>query len=419
MTFSPLNVWLGEVVLGWRRALRGPMACALGVLFLGLLWCAFAIHGENRLLWHTYALGFLWALLLVAALWCGSMAYAFDRERHRLALTFAKPLRPWVLWWGRFFGTLLPFALATFVLWAFLLFIPYPPGRESLKPELPDLEQSVSQEMARLQRENRLPKNIPQARLRRAVRDEVLHRYTELQPGQPQAYTFRSPGLHQQPLTFQLSGTPFLGAKDALTLELDVACGPERQTLRPDALRDNGFSVPLPLALTAKGDTFTVALKRLDTNDAGSVLYRERVDLGVLVPKCSALVNKTCFCLVLFASLAMMVALGTALGCIFSLPSSLFIGSVTLLALTAATLSPATTVAEEQATLWGRISAPVATAIAKPFQPFVQLNPLNGLTEGLALLPCDLLRLFLVSFLPWVLLCSLIAPLSPTRDETL
>ncbi len=413
-----------EVSLGWRRAARGPLPWAMAAV---LALCLLLLPGRSEPGRLGWGLGRFegCAFLLVCVLWGGGTAYALDRERHRLTLAFTKPLGRWTLWWGRFLGTLVPFALAVALLWGLLAFRPLPAGRTVQRPELPSIDLMARAELSRLRLLGRVPEGVSEARLLRAVRDDLMARHTELRSAEPRTYRFAGPpagedgGKGGMPAAFRLSGVPFLGAKDALALEVEVAGGGRRATLRPEVLRDTGFSLSLPAGFVRPGEPVEIILRRLDANGAASVLYRERADLALLFPGQSSLANLTAFCAVLLLTLALAVALGTALGCGFSLPVTLFVGTLAALAVASASLSPETTVADETANLWARVSAAVSWAVAAPFRDLVALNPLRCLFEGEAIAPRAVLRLFLLMGLPWVALCSLAALISPVRDEDL
>ncbi len=407
-----------ELVLGWRRAVRGPLVVALAaVLVLAVgVWPGRVDEGLVR---TGYGIALGWGMLLVCALWCGGTAYALDRERRRLTLTFCKPLARLTLWWGRCLGTWLPFAALVVLMWGLLLGRALPEGRHVQAPELPDLEAQAQHELAELRASGALPK-VSEARLLRAVRTDILGRYTELSATEPRTYTFAGHAeAARGDVTFRLSGTPFLGAKDALELAVAVSCGGRSAELRPAALRDTGFTLTLPEGLVQAGAPVILTLKRLDSRGAASVFYRERADLALLFPGVPGWVNLTAFCAVVLVTLALAVALGTALGCCFSLPVTLFVGTVAIVAAASASLSPETMVADEVATVWSRASATISWVVAGPFRDLVALNPLQALLGGEAIAPERLLRLIGLTALPWMVLCSLAALLSPVRDEDL
>ena len=409
------TLW-AEVTLGWRRATRGPL---LGAMLAALALCLFLIPGrhDEGLVLTGYGTGLAWAILLVSALWCGGTAYALDRERHRLTLSLTKPLRRWTLWWGRFLGTLAPFAAAIALLGVCLAFRPLPAGRDVVAPILPDLDEAAVQELATLRAQGRAPKGIvSDRRLLRAIRDHLRTRYCELFPDQPRTYRFPAPD-RQGAAAFRLSGAPFLGVRNALRLELVATCGPNTLTLTPDRLTDIGFVQPLPDGFLIPGEPVAVTLRRADDTKVASVIYRERMDVALLLPGQPAWANLAAFCLTLLLTVAMATALGTALGCAFSLPVTLFVGTVAILSATAAALSPPTTVADEIANWWTRLSAHISLLVAQPFRGLVALNPLGSLMSGIAIPPAAVARVFLTAALPWALVFSLAAPLSAVTDE--
>ncbi len=422
MRGSFLRQLQAEVILGWHRAVRGALVWALVAVPVLALWVLPGQSDQDGVQ-TGYGMVLVWAFLLVAALWCGGTAYAFDRERHRLTLTFTKPLARWTLWWGRCLGTLAPFAVVVVLVWGLLVWRPLPAGRTVQAPQLPDINLMAQAELSRLALLKRVPEGVSQARLLRAVREDLMGRHTELRSHEARTYRFAGMPLGAaqtgtgSPSAVRLSGAPFLGARDSLALEVEVACGGRRATLRPTHLLERGFELPLPNDLLQPGEAVEVVLRRLDTHEAASVLYRERTDLALLFPGQSATVNLTVFCGILLLTLALAVALGTALGCSFSLPVTLFVGTLAILSITSASLSPETTVADETVNLWARISAWVSWGLAMPFRDLVHLQPLRALLEGEAITVQILLRLWAMPGLPWMIIASIAALCSPVLDE--
>ena len=421
LLLSVLRALGAELLLGLRRLLRGPLAAVLPAL---AVLCLIVLPGTDpgALVAVGYGTLLFWAFLIVCALWCGGTAYALDRERRRLTLTFAKPVSRRTLWLGRTLGTLAPLSLAVLLVGLLLSWRSLPEGRTVQSPALPDLDALARTELVRLRSLNRVPAGVSESRLLRAVRDDLRTRSTELGRSTPRSYTFA--GLPAgtpvpAPVTFRLAGAPFLGAKDALALEVTAACDGERVTLPVPRLLDSGFSLSLPETLLRPGKPVTVTLRRTDRNDGSSVVYRERTDLALLLPGQSAGLNLAVFCGMLWITLAMAAALGTALGCWFSLPVTLFVGTLAVLSFTSASLSPDTMVADEIASLWARVSTAVSSALAAPFREWVACDPLRRLLDGEALTLGALGSLLLRTLLPWLTLCFITAALSPVRDEDL
>ncbi len=402
------RVLFGELTLGWRRATRGPLLWSLlGALVLTLL--VLPGRGEGALVRLPYGLGLAWAVFLIAALWSGGSAYALDRERHRLTLTLTKPFTRWTLWWGRFLGTSAPFVFSLLLLWALLGLRPLPEGRTLLKPNLPDLSSLAQTELARLMQTGDAPEGVSTARLLRAVTDALEKRYTELPANTPLSYTFSLPDTLplNAPATLRLDGAPFLGATQHLRLQIEATCNGQTATIIPTQLPDQTLEVALPKNLLVAKSPLTLTLTRLDTTPGASILYREREHLYLLLPGQHPLINLTAFTLILLMTLLMATALGTTLGSVFSLPVTLFVSTATLLAMSAAAFAPETTVMEEIATYWSRVSTIISNTISLPVDSFIQATPTHALFEGIAIPFRVLGTLLLFSCLPWIGLCSL------------
>lgn len=413
-----------ELLLAWRRATRRLLLPALLAFLVGVLG---VLPGRNDpgLIRTAYGTALAWGALLICALWCGAAAYASDRDRHLLTLPFAKPLSPWRLWWCRYLGNLLPFGVAILAMALLLLPRALPDGRLRLTPTLPDLHTLAERELDARLAHDTLPqeyRHLPRARLVRAIEEAIPLRYTELAAGSPKSYTFPLPARLAAPTgsppVFRLTGAPFLGKCEELTLAITLTCGGATCTLPPQTPLARNLEVPLPPDFLRPGQPLTLTLARTDSNLEASILYHEYLNLDLLLPGAPPALNLATTLLTLLATVALALALGQALGCAFSLPVSLFSGALAMLALTLATLFPAASVAEEQASLWGSLAGPASYALSRPLAELVRLNPIQRLFDGILLAPGELLRFLLTPTLPAIFLCSLAARLTKTRDET-
>lgn len=411
-----MKLLIAEIVLGWKRVSRGPTLAA-AVVTAAVCLLVIPGFGPEATVRAGYGLSLLWAIQTVMALWAGGTAYALDRERHRLTLTFTKPHCPWVLWWGRWAGAL-PLLLTMAAVNALLL-MPrdFPAGRRLVAPDLPPTEALARGELELLRAQGRVPEGVSEARLLRAVDEAIRARFTTLAPDEPRTYTFTPRVDEPSGGLFRLDGAPFFGARGALRLGVTLRCGGREETTLLADVRESGIALPIPEGFVRPGEPVTVELCRLDHEPGASVIFREYENVRLLLPGISAASNTVRFCLFALLVLAMASALGAALGSCLSLPVTLFTGTLAALAVAAASLAPATTVAEETANLWSQVSAAVSSFLAMPFRALRALNPLYALTAGEAL-PIGALAGFLVrSAVPWVLLCSLVGALSPVRDE--
>ncbi len=411
-----MRAFFAEMVLGWRRAIRGP---TLGLMACAALLCLGLLPGvsEEASVKLGYGLAIWWTLLLVAAMWQGGTTYARDREQHLLTLNMTKPQSAWLRWWGRWLGTLPSFFALTVL--TMLLLVPrtLPEGRAVLSPELPDLKRAAEEMLVRMRAAGRVPEGVAEWRLLDAVAEGIVNNPTTLTADTPQTYTFVPPGKVSAQATFRLQGNPFFGVRDAIRINVEMQSGDNTLTHEVMAPLGHGFAFTTPEGFVQPGCPLTVTLRRIDTTPMSGVIYHERRDIQLLLPGISAEANLIRFGILLFVTLAMAAALGAALGCCFSLPVTLFTGALTLLAIAAATLAPGTTVIAESLNGWAKVSAFISHGLASPFTTLVALNPLYALTEGEALPLRTMGGFILASALPWLLIASLFGALSPVKDK--
>jgi hypothetical protein len=295
-----------------------------------------------------------------------------------------------------------------------------PDGRSVHKPLLPDLHEASKVELERLRSLGRVPENIAEPRLLRAVYEDLEARYIELRPNEPQTYAFPLP--QQLPAdataTFRLAGHPFLGARDALRLAITVSCGQEPSIcLTPTDLRDTGLLLELPHQLLIPGETLKLTLERRDENGAASIIFKPYFDCELLLPGIPTWQNLLAFTIVLILTVGVTTALGVSLGALFSLPVTLFTGVLTLLACCISILAPTVSAIDSASSWWATYATLISETLANPFADLAHLNPLHRLLAGEMLSPTLLFKCFAFQFLPAVLICSLGSLLSSVKDE--
>lgn len=413
---------MSEIGLGWRRATRGALLLSLlGVMTILMLWLP---AGAAEPLANTgYAMAFVWTLLLLCALWSGVASYAYERECHRMALVFTKPLTRWTLWVGRWLGTTIPFLLLLLALALLASFTAFPEGHKIAHPQLPEIQAVAQQELQALVDEGmnlqriEEEQGVSQARLLLDITRNIQTRYTELEPQKSLTYTFapRSSGVTHA--TFCLHGTPFLGAYEEAMLTVTLSMGEQEVRLQP-RVTVNGFEVDVPREWNLAQGPLQVELHRAaDFNKAGFILFREREDVQLRYEGYSPMLNLLAAILVIFCVIAMASALGCALGSLFSLPVALFVGTLCLLAAGVSAMESNLTVTEEMDSLILLIGARASEIVAGPFQGLLQLNPLNRLQTGQAILFKEILHFTLHTLLPWVFIASALPWLSRIKDE--
>ncbi len=421
-----MKMWLaqlrGELLLGWRRATRGArfflLLAVVTALMVVLPWGA-----AEPLATTGYAMAFAWMLLLLCSLWSGVASYAYDRECHRMALVFTKPVRVWTLWVGRWLGTTLPFVIVLITLALFALQAPFPEGRKIALPLLPDIHTVAQTELQAMVQEGmdlhriKVEQGVSEERLLVDVIRHIQQRYTELEPHKPLSYTFAPLPKEVKQVTFCLTGTPLLGAYDEAMLSVTIQSGTQSYTCEP-RVTINGFEVDFPSQWQASGEPITLTLNRRSSfNQAGFIMFREREDVQLRYDGYSPMMNVMCATVVLFGVLAMASALGCALGSLFSLPVALFVGTLALLAAGVSAMESNFTVTEELESFVFAIGARASELVAGPFQGILHLNPLNRLQAGEAILWNEIGGFMLKTLLPWVLACSCLPWMSRLKDE--
>lgn len=414
---------LAELGLGWRRAIRGPLVIAL-LGAIGLLIFGLPYRAEEAAARLGYAMSLSWTLTLVCALWCGVASYAYDRERHRMALVFTKPMGRWQLWVGRWIGTSFPFIVVMGAFYGMLLFHHFPDGDHRLQPLFPSLEMLAQQtledlrseglEIARVEEEQ----GVSEERLLQDIRRNILRRYTELPEGGSLTYAFEALPEGTKEVSFCLSGIPFMGAYNERMMDVYATYGSTTEQL-PVTMTQRGVEARFPQTWVYDGKTpLSLQLVRKATfNEAGYIMFREREDIQLFYTGYSSGLNSFLAVMVMVGVILMAVALGCSLGSLFSLPVGVFVGTLCLLVAAIASLDITVTVTQELQSFWTMISARISHVVAGPFKGIVSLNPLMRLSEGVSIPWVDVGGFFMGTLLPWTVICSLLSLLSSLKDE--
>lgn len=416
---------LGEVGLGWRRAVRGPLVIALVGTMAGLIF-GLPYRAEASGARLGYAMSLSWTLTLVCALWCGVASYAYDRERHRMALVFTKPLRAWTLWVGRWLGTAFPFVVMMGALYGMLWGYDFPSGAHRLQPQFPSVAEVAREELQVLREQGldtlriKEEQGVSEARLLEDIERNIVRRYTELAEGGTLTYTFAPLAPQTREVRFCLSGVPFMGAYNERMMAITATLGEAREAL-PIALTARGVEASLPAGWQYDGKTpLVIEMKRVVSfHEAGYIMFREREDIQLFYAGYPPRVNMLMAVIVMTGVVLMAVALGCALGARFSLPVGVFVGTLSLLVAAIASVDVTVTVTQELQSLWTYLGARISDLVAGPFRGIVTLDPITRLLEGVSLPWREVGFFWVGTWLPWVLICSLCSLGTSVKDEDL
>ena len=328
-------------VLGVRAPWRSRLVAALLVLLAATVLVLPAhLHsdgtpaGELRML-LAWTLGPAMAILAAASLWAGCAAISPEVWDRRYASAAVTPARPFEAWLGRWLGLV---AIDAALLAAVLLGIGaqvarrVPAAATAVRARLVADPASIETEARRifgdLPAEVRAAVDEPKA-LASIRRDLEGEAYLPVAPGQARGWTFLlpDPAPEEAEVRFQFMSSygSLQGARGALAVSADGRAVAEI----PVSNDDPGFvSAALPVGALRGARRLAVEFRNGESGgDGASVLLRQSDSLRVLVPAGGLVANLVRAFLALLAPLALLAALGAALGCAFSFPVAAFLAS--------------------------------------------------------------------------------------------
>lgn len=327
--------------LGLRAPWRSRLVAALLVLLAATVLVLPAhLHsdgtpaGELRML-LTWTLGPAMALLAAASLWAGCAAISPEVWDRRYASAAVTPARPFEAWLGRWLGLV---AIDAALLAAVLLGIGaqvaarVPAAATAVRARLVADPASPEEEAQRIYRAV-FPEGAPAGReedvLASIRRDLAGEAYLPVAPGQARGWRFLlpDPAPEEAELRFQFMSSygSLQGAKGSLSVTADGRA----VALVPVSNDDPGLvSVALPAGALRGAKRLSAEFRNGESADGGaSVLLRQSDSLRVLVPAGGLPANLARAFLALLAPLALLAALGVALGCAFSFPVAAFLAT--------------------------------------------------------------------------------------------
>lgn len=328
-------------VLGLRAPWRSRLVAALLVLLAATVLILPAhLHsdgtpaGELRML-LTWTLGPAMAILAAASLWAGCAAISPEVWDKRYASAAVTPARPFEAWLGRWLGLV---AIDAALLAAVLLAVGtqvarrVPAESTAVRARLAADPASLEEETLRIYRAV-FPDGAPDGReedVLASIRlDLAGEAYLPVAPGQARGWAFLlpdpSPEEAEVHFQFMSSYGSLQGAKGALAVSADGRAVAEI----PVTNDDPGFvSAALPAGALRGAKRLAVEFRNGESADGGaSVLLRQSDSLRVLVPAGGLVANLVRSFFALLAPLALLAALGVALGCAFSFPVAAFLAT--------------------------------------------------------------------------------------------
>jgi len=294
-----------------------------------------------------YTLGTAFGLLVLATLWTGCALISGDIATRTLELTRVKPVAAWRLWLGKWLGLLLLDLLLLAGLYAVTGLAVFHrmrqapeatavlrTARQQVKPDLPALAGQIEQVFAR-EGGPALPAR-EQRDLRRRLRRELPFQPAALQRGQQWDWHFSldAPPDPRRPLwlRFQFDTDAYTRAIVQAECRLTGSPGGGHVDFVLDDFSTRRFERPLDAAAFAGDTRFTLSVRHTGEASSGPLMLQPRQGLDLLVPRIPLALNLLRAAAVHASLLALIAALGLALGALFSLPVAAFCATGLLLA---------------------------------------------------------------------------------------
>ena len=398
--------------------------------------------GQARMV-LLYVTGCAFAFLAVASLWAGSAALASDIRGRTLQLVRVKPVRMWQLWLGKWLGLLFVDALLLALVFAGVYAWTASSGalgddalgvaKRQYPPALPPLEKQIAEMEANIAATHAQGMSPQERRdLRATLRRQLPYATASLRSGDIWRWTFapaRIPsagetvwlrlGLHTDPLAPEQPVA-------RVGLVSGEAAPPTRapHDIADFSSRHQEIALPAPDASAARRLELVIA--NLGGTNAPPLLVQPRQGLVLLMRAGRLEANMARAYAILFALLALLLALGLTAGAFFTLPVAVFATTCLVLSAFASdyalrdpdVFDPATVAARPlPARVQAAVSARVIGAVATLTRPALKPAPLTHLAASEWIPPGEFRTALLGNGLAFPLLLALLSSLHLARKE--
>ncbi len=338
-----------------RDAIRSRILLALATLILIILFAIPLLITDDtspadRLsVILRYSLGSVVFILTVGTLWTSCVAISGDIAERRLHLVLAKPVHRYELWLGKWLGIVgINFATLTFTgaLISIILYrawsalpagsIPFTQtearlltARITILPELPPtFDRQMETQIAKLQKDQQTPIPPNLQELRKQAKRQVIQSGMIVQPNGSLTLHYLIPAQPQQPLPYELSFT-----MESSQPTKAFASGVWKVS---DSTGD-GCSIPftnspgvpahilIPALTNREPARITITLTRADAGSSALLLLAPHGKMPELLVPVGGFGPNLCRTLLIsLFHLAFVAALGVTMGCLLSLPVSVF-----------------------------------------------------------------------------------------------
>jgi hypothetical protein len=427
---------LGIAGLAVRTAVRSRfLLCLTLLLLVAVLALPFLIKGDGtaagrvKVLLH-YTLGFTALILAATSLWVSCGAISQQVESRQIQVLAVKPVRRWEIWLGNWLGLLavnaLLLALAAGLVAAFVhrtvwssrtgardrqaLLDEVLVARLPVLPVEEPLDEAVSRRLTEWSDEGRIPAGVPQATVLSVIRRTIEAERSTVPAGHRKEWIFHMPPACRTEsfaVRFQLSASfrdrlPVTGDWTVERAGIPGAfCfrtenrlnGYHRFVVPPASTPPGAPRGPGRSAFSAADPRVVVRFENAPRPTSNTAVFDPSGNIELLVPRGGFAGNLLRAVLVLYAQLAVLVAVGLTAGALFSFPVATFVAAaVVLIAVLGHSFTSA---AASEAAHREEIEAPAAPSPALSFaqhtlenadavvRPLLDTDPLNLLSDGI------------------------------------
>ncbi len=353
-----MNKVLAIAGIAIRNAMRSRMVIILlGILLLVIVGLPLTVKGDGTIAGQVrvllgYTLGLVGFILSLATLWAGCAAVSLEIQERQIHLVVTKPVARAQIWLGKWLGLLiLNAALLAFsgaVVYGLLRWTHRPETltpeqfvelRENtliactvVRPEPLRIDDQVRAELEAIRTGSRVPDDIPESEVERAVRQRLLTDAFSVLQGGARQWTFAAPAKTVAPPLFRFRfssssiGPESVPGRWTVQRESD---GTPFQTVQTNT---SGMAclLKIPADAAAGGGAFRVTYENLSASPI-VVSFDPADGLLLYSPAAGFEANFVRALLAILCRLAFFAALGVTAGSLFSMPVASFVSICALL----------------------------------------------------------------------------------------
>lgn len=323
----------------------------MGLLILVIIGIPLTIKGDGTIAGYIrilidYTLNFVLVILSIATIWAGCAAISQEVDNKCIQMTMAKPVHAYEVWLGKWIGLLVPtFLLVLFsgvVVYGILMWNVRPSelteeeqtvlrrdllvGRTEILPQEPaGLQETVDAMIAEAREEERIPPNVAESELRKALRMNIIRKKQTCPPGETCRWKFDMPELPADrtlSLLLQATSSRIGGVSMPGKLTLKTPEGNILFSENIEIKTEQENQIDIPGKQIAGEEDILMEYENLSENDTAIFPPDDSVQILGYAGSFEATYLRTL--LIMFFQLALLAAIAVTMGAIFSTPVAAF-----------------------------------------------------------------------------------------------